>query len=211
MQFKKSFTQEVSSYYLLDLPKDYAEKTDWPLVVYLHGYSESGNDLEMVKQNEPPKLVAEGKQFPFVVVSPQGPSGFYWRGNVIMGLIDQIVENYSIDTSRVYMTGKSMGGYGTWQISHEYPERFAAIAPIAGGGLFVSPYFMDRLKGLPVWAFHDKRDDLVPCQESVRMVEGVNATGGNAKLTTYDQGTYDAWTEAYNNDEFYDWFLKHSK
>ena len=211
MQFKKSFTQEVSSHYLLDLPKDYAEKTDWPLVVYLHGYSESGNDLEMVKQNGPPKLVAEGKQFPFVVVSPQCPSGFYWRGNVIMGLIDQIVENYSIDTSRVYMTAKSMGDYGTWQISHEYPQRFAAIAPIAGGGLFVSPYFMERLKGLPVWAFHDKRDDLVPCQESVRMVEGVNVAGGNAKLTTYDQGTHDAWTEAYNNDELYDWFLKHSK
>ena len=211
MHFKRSFTQEVSSYYLLDLPKDYAEKTDWPLVVYLHGQSESGNDLEMVKQNGPPKLVAEGKQFPFVVVSPQCPSGFYWRGNVIMGLIDQIVENYSIDRSRIYLTGKSMGGYGTWQISHEYPERFAAIAPIAGGGLFVSPYFMERLKGLPVWAFHDKRDDLVPYQESVRMVEGVNVAGGNAKLTTYDQGTHDAWTEAYNNDELYDWFLKHSK
>jgi predicted peptidase len=193
------------------LPKDYAEKTDWPLVVYLHGYSESGNYLEMVKQNGPPKLVAEGKQFPFVVVSPQCPSGFYWRGNVIMGLIDQIGENYSIDTSRIYMTGKSMGGYGTWQISHEYSERFAAIAPIAGGGLFVSPYFMERLKGLPVWAFHDKRDDLVPYLESVRMVEGVNVAGGNAKLTTYDQGTHDAWTEAYNNDELYDWFLKHSK
>ncbi len=211
MHFKRLFTQEVSSHYLLDLPKDYAEKTDWPLLVYLHGYSESGNDLEMVKQNGPPKLVAEGKQFPFVVVSPQCPSGFYWRGNVIMGLIDQIVENYSIDTSRIYMTGKSMGGYGTWQISHEYPERFAAVAPVCGGGLFVSPYFMDRLKNLPVWAFHDKRDDVIPHQESVSMVEGVNAAGGNAKLTTFDEGTHDAWTEAYNNDELYDWFLKHSK
>ena len=211
MQFKKLFTQEVSGQYLLDLPKDYAEKTNWPLVVFLHGYSESGDDLEMVRNTGLAKLVAEGKQFPFVLVSPQCPAGFYWRGNVIIGLIDQIVENYSIDTSRVYMTGKSMGGYGTWQISHEYPERFAAIAPIAGGGLFVSPYFMERLKGLPVWAFHDKRDDLVPYQESVRMVEGVNVAGGNAKLTTYDQGTHDAWTEAYNNDELYDWFLKHSK
>ena len=211
MQFKKLFTQEVSGQYLLDLPKDYAEKTNWPLVVFLHGYGESGDDLEMVRNTGLAKLVAEGKQFPFVLVSPQCPAGFYWRGNVIIGLIDQIVENYSIDTSRIYMTGKSMGGYGTWQIAHEYPERFAAIAPIAGGGLFVSPYFMERLKGLPVWAFHDKRDDLVPYQESVRMVEGVNVAGGNAKLTTYDQGTHDAWTEAYNNDELYDWFLKHSK
>ena len=211
MQFKKLFTQEVSGQYLLDLPKDYAEKTNWPLVIFLHGYGESGDDLEMVRNTGLAKLVAEGKQFPFVLVSPQCPAGFYWRGNVIIGLIDQIVENYSIDTSRIYMTGKSMGGYGTWQISHEYPERFAAIAPIAGGGLFVSPYFVERLKGLPVWAFHDKRDDLVPYQESVRMVEGVDVAGGNAKLTTYDQGTHDAWTEAYNNDELYDWFLKHSK
>ena len=211
MQFKKTFTQEVSSHYLLDLPKDYAEKTDWPLVVYLHGYSESGNDLEMVKQNGPPKLVAEGKQFPFVVVSPQCPSGFYWRGNVIMGLIDQIVENYSIDPNRIYLTGLSMGGYGTWQISHEYPERFAAVAPVCGGGLFVSPYFMDRLKNLPVWAFHDKRDDVIPYQESVSMVEGVNAAGGNAKLTTFDEGKHNISEEAYNNDELYDWFLKHSK
>ena len=211
MQFKRKFTQEVSAHYLLDLPKDYAEKTNWPLVVYLHGYGESGDDLEMVKQNGPPKLVTEGKRFPFVLVSPQCPSGFYWRGNVIMGLIDQIVENYSIDTTRIYMTGKSMGGYGTWQISHEYPERFAAIAPIAGGGLFVSPYFMERLRALPVWAFHDKRDDLVPYQESVRMVEGVNAAGGNAKLTTYDEGKHDAWTEAYSNEQLYDWLLKHSK
>ena len=172
MQFKKLFTQEVSGQYLLDLPKDYAEKTNWPLVVFLHGYGESGDDLEMVRNTGLAKLVAEGKQFPFVLVSPQCPAGFYWRGNFIMGMIDQIVENYSIDTTRIYLTGLSMGGYGTWQISHEYPERFAAIAPIGGGGLFVSPYFMERLKDLPVWAFHDKGDDVIPYQDSVSMVEG---------------------------------------
>ena len=210
MQFKRTFSQEVSSHYLLNLPQDYSKKTDWPLLIYLHGYGESGDDLEMVKQNGPPKLVAEGKPLPFVVVSPQCPSGFYWRANVVMGLIDQIVEDYSIDTTRIYLTGKSMGGYGTWQIAHEYPHRFAAIVPIAGGGLFVSPYFMERLKGLPVWAFHDKRDDLVPYEESVRMVEGISAAGGIAKLTTYDEGKHDAWTEAYNNDELFNWLLQHS-
>ena len=211
MQFKKLFTQEVSGQYLLDLPKDYAEKTNWPLVVFLHGYGQSGNDLNIVRDHGPPKLTAEGKQFPFVLVSPQCPSGFYWRGNVIMGLIDQITENYSIDTTRIYLTGLSMGGYGTWQISHEYPGRFAAIVPVCGGGLFVSPYFMERLKDLPVWAFHDKGDDVIPYQDSVSMVEGVNAAGGRAKLTTYDEGKHDAWTEAYNNDELYDWLLQHSK
>ena len=211
MQFKKSFTQEVSSHYLLDLPKDYDEKTDWPLLVFLHGYGQSGDDLQIVRENGPPKLFGEGKQFPFVLAIPQCPTGFYWRGNVVIGLIDHLIENYSIDPNRIYLTGLSMGGYGTWQISHEYPERFAAVAPVCGGGLFVSPYFMDRLKNLPVWAFHDKRDDVIPYQESVSMVEGVNAAGGNAKLTTLDEGKHNISEEAYNNDELYDWFLKHSK
>ena len=128
-----------------------------------------------------------------------------------MGLIDHIAENYSIDTTRIYLTGLSMGGYGTWQISHEYPERFAAIVPVCGGGLFVSPYFMERLKDLPVWAFHDKGDDVIPYQDSVSMVEGVNAAGGSAKLTTFNEGQHDAWSEAYNNNELYDWLLQHSK
>jgi predicted peptidase len=211
MHFKRAFTQEVSSHYLLDLPKEYDEKTDWPLLVFLHGYGQSGDDLQIVRENGPPKLFGEGKQFPFVLVSPQCPTGFYWRGNVIMGLIDHLIENHSIDPNRIYLTGLSMGGYGTWQISHEYPERFAAIAPVCGGGLFVSPYFMDRLKNLPVWTFHDKRDDVIPYQESVSMVEGVNAAGGNAKLTTFDDGKHNISEEAYNNDELYDWFLKHPK
>ena len=211
MQFKRSLTQEVSSHYLLDLPKDYSEKTEWPLLVFLHGYGQSGDDLQIVRENGPPKLSGEGKQFPFVLASPQCPTGFYWRGNVVIGLIDHLIENYSIDPNRIYLTGLSMGGYGTWQISHEYPERFAAVAPVCGGGLFVSPYFMDRLKNLPVWAFHDKRDDVIPYQESVSMVEGVNAAGGNAKLTTFDEGKHNISEEAYNNDELYDWFLKHSK
>ena len=211
MQFKKSFTQEVSSHYLLDLPKDYDEKTGWPLLVFLHGYGQSGDDLQIVRENGPPKLFGEGKQFPFVLASPQCPTGFYWRGNVVIGLIDHLIENYSIDPNRIYLTGLSMGGYGTWQISHEYPERFAAVAPVCGGGLFVSPYFMDRLKNLPVWAFHDKRDDVIPYQESFSMVKGVNAAGGNAKLTTFDEGKHNISEEAYNNDELYDWFLKHSK
>ena len=211
MQFKKSFTQEVSSHYLMDLPKDYDEKTGWPLLVFLHGYGQSGDDLQIVRENGPPKLFGEGKQFPFVLASPQCPTGFYWRGNVVIGLIDHLTESYSIDPNRIYLTGLSMGGYGTWQISHEYPERFAAVAPVCGGGLFVSPYFMDRLKNLPVWAFHDKRDDVIPYQESFSMVEGVNAAGGNAKLTTFDEGKHNISEEAYNNDELYDWFLKHSK
>ena len=183
----------------------------WPLLVFLHGYGQSGVDLQTVRENWPPKLFGEGKQFPFVLASPKCPTGFYWRGNVVIGLIDHLIENYSIDPNRIYLTGLSMGGYGTWQISHEYPERFAAVAPVCGGGLFVSPYFMDRLKNLPVWAFHDKRDDVIPYQESVSMVEGVNAAGGNAKLTTFDEGKHNISEEAYNNDELYDWFLKHSK
>ena len=102
-----------------------------------------------------------------------------------------------------------MGGFGTWQTAIEYPDRFAAIAPICGGGLSVTPYFMERLKNVPAWAFHDQGDDVVPYKDSVHMIDGLNNAGGNAKLTTYSNNTHDSWTETYNNPKLYEWLLIH--
>ena len=94
MKFELAFSEKVSGQYILDLTKDYQDRTKWPLIVCLHGYGESGDDLEFVKTNGPPKLVASGKQFPFILISPQCPSGFYWRPIVLMALIDHIVETF---------------------------------------------------------------------------------------------------------------------
>ncbi len=113
-----------------------------------------------------------------------------------------------MDTERIYLTGLSMGGYGTWALAAKYPERFAAIVPICGGG----KRFMARsLKDIPVWAFHGAKDNVVPLKESVKMVNAVKALGGNARLTVYPDAGHDSWTETYRNKELYSWFLGHRK
>ena len=144
----------------------------------------------------------------FVLASPQCPGGeFHWRSSFIIGLVEELLQNYSIDPNRVYLTGLSIGGCGTWQAALEYPKKFAAIVPICGGGSHIDLPFVDRLKNLPIWAFHDSGDDVVPYQDSVRMVEKINASGGHANLTTFHEKSHDSWTAAYANPELYDWML----
>ncbi len=197
--------------YLLYLPKDYGKTQDkWPLMIFLHGAGERGSDLNKVKVHGPPKLVERGKDLPFIIVSPQCPPGHWWPTKVetVMALIDEIVEKYNVDESRIYLTGLSMGGYGTWAIACAHPERFAAIVPICGGG---QPYLASRLQDVPVWAFHGEKDPVVPVRESQRMVAVVNAAGGNARLTVYPDAQHDSWTQTYDNPDLYTWLLSHTK
>ncbi len=197
--------------YLLYLPEDYGkEKKQWPLMIFLHGAGERGSNLNKVKVHGPPKLIGQGKEFPFIIVSPQCPLEKWWPTMIetVMVLIDEITEKYDVDESRVYLTGLSMGGYGTWTIASTHPDRFAAIAPICGAGTPVIAY---KLKETPVWAFHGDEDPTVDPDESRKMVDRVNETGGNAKLTMYEGVAHDSWTQTYDNSELYDWFLQHQK
>ena len=140
----KQITTTVTCEYLLYLPKDYGKsERKWPLVLFLHGAGERGANLDLVKTHGPPKLIQQGKEFPFIVVSPQCPQGIWWPEIVdtLAALLDEVRENYAVDSDRVYLTGLSMGGYGTWTLACRYPERFAAIAPVCGGGL---PFLAER-------------------------------------------------------------------
>ena len=196
--------------YLLYLPNDYGrEKKDWPLMIFLHGAGERGSNLDKVKIHGPAKLVDQGREMPFIIVSPQCPSGKWWPNYIekVMALIDETIETYDVDTSRIYLTGLSMGGYGTWATACTYPERFAAIAPICGGGM---PFIAHNLADTAVWTFHGEKDDVVALSESQRMVDAVNEAGGNAKLTVYPDLGHDSWTQTYNNPKLYEWFLEHS-
>ena len=122
-----------------------------------------------------------------------------------------------VDTNRVYLTGLSMGGYGTWSLATEHPERFAAIAPICGGGdtiqiLLTTPAKARALKTLGVWAFHGAKDPVVKVEESERLVAALKKAGGQeVKLTVYPEAQHDSWTETYSHQELYDWFLAHSR
>lgn len=209
--FEKTITKTLTCKYWLFLPESYGQENKrWPLILFLHGAGERGDDLNKVKVHGPPKIVEKKKDFPFIVVSPQCPKEVWWNDklDVLINLLDEIEARYDVDTERVYLTGLSMGGFGTWALASKYPDRFAAAAPICGGGMMI---MVPELTKIPIWAFHGAKDPVVPVEESKDMVRMVKARGGDAKLTIYPEAGHDSWTETYNNPELYDWFLKHSK
>ena len=209
--FEKVITKTLSSGYLLYLPERYGkEDKQWPLILFLHGAGERGNDLELVKKHGPPKIVETKPDFPFVVVSPQCPSGMWWTEllDTLNALLDEIVGLYDIDEERIYLTGLSMGGFGTWDLAAAFPERFAAIAPICGGGTLRAGR---SLRDMPTWVFHGAKDRVVPLDESERMVRILKSAGNNARFTVYPEAGHDSWTETYNNPELYEWFLQHQR
>ncbi len=207
--FTRETTQTLSYNYWLYLPPGYSEKESWPLVLFLHGAGERGSDLNRVKIHGPAKLAAGGRDFPFILVAPQCPDEAWWDHATLTALLDEVGDRYAVDRRRVYLTGLSMGGYGTWDLATRQPERFAAIAPICGGG--VAYLAARRLKEVPTWVFHGAKDQVVPISESERMVEALKGAGANVRFTVYPEAGHDSWTETYNNPEFYEWLLSHRR
>ncbi len=193
--------------YLLHLPKDYGTQEKWPLILFLHGAGERGDNLELVKKHGPPKLIAAGKELPFIVIAPQCPSGRWWQAHELAVLLDEIEENYKVDRQRIYVTGLSMGGFGTWDLAAYQPNRFAAIVPICGGG---EPFTTRLYAHVPTWVFHGDQDNVVPLARSESMVEGLKRANGNVKFTIYPEVGHDSWTETYDNDQLYQWMLEHT-
>jgi predicted peptidase len=185
----------------------------WPLILFLHGSLERGEDLDLVKRQGLPRLLAHDEGFPFVVVSPQCPTGGGWyrRSRALVRLLDQVIATQRVDPARIYLTGISMGGYGTWGLAAQRPERFAAIAPICGGGLRSQgfPAKIRALRGVPVWAFHGLLDDAVPCAESEQLVAALRAEGGDVRFTLYPDLGHDSWTRTYDNPALWGWMLSH--
>lgn len=207
---EQSATIEFKLNYLITLPKGYDEDKEktWPLMLFLHGAGESGDNLEKVKTHGPPKLIAAGKEFPFIVVSPQSPR-FGWNVESLKGLLDQVESTYRVDRSRVYLTGLSMGGFGTWALATAYPDHFAAIAPVCGGG---EKFWARRIANLPTWVFHGTADNVVPVQLSKDMVEALEAANAKeVKFTAYEGVGHDSWTATYDNPELYEWLLSHKR
>jgi predicted peptidase len=214
--FEAEVVKSVRLDYLLSLPQGYERGSDeaWPLVLFLHGMGERGTNVEEVKKNGIPR-VAEKGNLPFIAVSPQCPPDTLWtdHADALMALLDAIMANYDVDPERVYLTGLSMGGYGCWFLGTLYPERFAAVVPVCGGG--IEPHgFPERvcaLKDVPVWAFHGAEDRIVPLRASQVLVDTLRECGGDVRFTVYPGVGHDSWTRTYEDPELYEWLLTQNK
>jgi predicted peptidase len=179
-----------------------------PLLIFLHGMGERGNDLNLVKFHGPPSFLDNKKDFPFICISPQCPDSVYWKEDLLLPFYDEIIAKYPIDKDRIYITGLSMGGFGTWGSIVAKPDLFAAAVPICGGG---DPSQLESIKTIPIWVFHGAKDDVVPLIRSKEMVDGLKELGSKVKFTIYPEATHNSWTETYNNPELYDWLLQQKK
>lgn len=207
-QMDRVIQKKVTQEYLVYLPDAYEKDSTakFPLIIFLHGAGERGDDVQQVRVHGPIGYAEKQKDFPFIIAAPQCPTDGWWEPTPVMALLDEMKENYRVDADRVYLTGLSMGGFGTWSSALEYPDLFAAIAPICGKG---NPNEAGRIKDVPTWAFHGAKDEVVPLSGSTDMINAMKNRGGNPKLTVYPEAGHDSWTESYNNPELYKWFLQH--
>jgi predicted peptidase len=197
----KQYLQYLPSSYNYNLKTSYK----WALVIFLHGIGEIGTDVNVLRNVALPKVVM-GK--PFVMLAPQCTSG-WWNPSVLQKFLKQMITKYDIDTNRICVTGISMGGFGAWDWSLQYPKQFASVVPICGGG---TVSMACNLKYVPVWAFHNADDPTVSVWNSRDMVKAIRSCGGTlVKYTENPTGGHNAWTKAYADSSLYTWILKQRK
>jgi predicted peptidase len=192
------------------LPPEYSkdESRSWPLILFLHGAGEKGDDEKLLKSTGLPNIL-ETMDIPFIVISPQCPrEKMVWPLDDLDLLLERCLKKFRADRERVYLTGISMGGFATWQMALEYPYRFAAIAPICGGG---ASSHAKKIKHLPIWVFHGADDKIVSPEYSRIMVRALELYGGNVRFTLYPETGHDCWTRTYKNREIYRWFLNQKR
>ena len=189
-EFKVEVTRKVRLGYLVHLPTGYGDDPEkkWPLIFFLHGRGERGDDLELLKKHGIAKVV---------------------EVDALNALLDEVLDKYNVDEDRVYLTGLSMGGSGSWHLVAAHPDRFAAVAPICGG--YGDPLAAPLIKDVPIWVFHGARDTTVALARSQSMVDALKAVGGNVRFTVYPDAEHDSWTQTYDNPELYEWFLQHRR
>lgn len=208
--------RKVDYRYLTYLPKEYESDPErkWPLVIYLHGGSDRGTDLKKLYSSGIPDQVYRGREFPFVMLAPQCPEHLRWStDDWFESFYAEVTARYRIDADRVYLTGPSLGGSGTWFLATRYPERFAAIAPISGftSHLATIDKHLDRLVEMPIWAFHGKLDTVVPFEETERLVRRLEGKNPSLRFSAEPELGHEIHWQVYPGQELYDWLLQHHR
>ena len=194
--------------YVIRYPENFTPDKKYPLIFYIHGAGGRGRDINVI-YNHPFFIETQEHNLNMISVAPQCYEDSWFS---IMEQLHEFIlfaiKQPFIDADKVYLMGASMGGYTTWQLAMSWPELFAAIVPICGGGMY---WNAGRLKNLGVWAFHGSDDPTVFCEESNKMVNAVVKKGGDAKLTIYEGGMHNSWTETFRNINVFEWLLSHSR
>ena len=213
LRFEAPDKPRVDLPYLLYPPENIASQTNWPLVIYLHGLSARGNNLDLIETYGLPQVMAEGGRFPAFVAAPQLADGLFWpqRLELLSDWLDDLLAHHPIDPDRVMLTGVSLGGYGTWYWGGWQPERFAGLMPLCGGGNYLSARTIQKA-GLPVWAISGDVDPVVPLSEMTRLMAIV--THAKARQTIHEGADHDdtrVHTYPYTDPEIWDWLLSQNR
>lgn len=195
--------------YVIQFPENYREGERYPLIFYIHGAGGRGTDLSIIENYQILKVLKEQKDERFIAVLPQCYADTWFDiFEQLQDFVKHMVAQDFTDPNRVYLTGSSMGAYASWQLAMTMNDTFAALLPVCGGGMY---WNADRIKDLPIWAFHGALDPVVLPEESIHMVAAVNRCGGNAKLTVLPNVEHNAWDFVYPDAKVYDWLLSHVK
>lgn len=199
--------------YLLIFPAGYTQTANqWPMLLFLHGSSLRGQNLELVKEYGPTWVAERRADFPCVVLAPQCSEGEDWenKADMLAALLDDVLQRHRIDRDRVYLTGVSMGGRGTWYLACQHPEYFAAIAPLAAAKPIIPAVWKQQMISMPVWAFHGEKDTLAPLTNDEAMIDALRNQGGNPRFTILPNQGHNI-AGVYKNQELYDWFLANTR
>lgn len=206
--FNKNIREQHQISYILDLPP--AATKPIPLIVFLHGSGERGTDLEKVKAHSPfsyRHLIPE----PVAILAPQCPPDTWWDTEAVYHLIREIQSKYNIDASRIYLTGLSMGGWGTWKLSNEHPEMFAAVVPVCAPSDRWMRATIHRYKGLPIKIFHGGNDDIVNPVNSIEIYQALKKINPDVSLTIFPDDNHNSWDSTYSDPKLYEWMLSQKK
>lgn len=209
--------------YLLHVPRGVAPEEGFPLVLFLHGAGERGSDLWKVAVQGPPAMLGSHTQLQrCIVVSPQCPEDWWWDSVTLKQLLDEVIATQKVDSGRIYLTGLSMGGYGSWHMLTSYPGLFAAAIPICGGGdpnryktegaedwipVTFDEARLRLIRSRPIWVFHGAKDKAVPLTESERLVAKLKSLGSPVRFTVYPNAGHDSWSATYANPAIWNWLL----
>jgi predicted peptidase len=195
---------------LLHLPAAYGSRSDWPVILFLHGAGERGSDLALVAREGLPRILETLPDFPFVVVSPQEERNRRWTPDALAALVDDVAARFRVDASRVYVTGLSTGATAALDLAIRHPEKVAAVAAVTATSI---PRGLCGMKDVPVWIFNNGGDERVPASRARKLARDLERCGrhGEVKVTIYPREGHDAWTETYRHKDLYDWMLHHRK